>query len=164
MPRPPRRARLAAAVFLAVLPRLADAQTAPAPPAPVTNSSNTNIFDPSRAPLIIIRIGARRYVLVPRTEGSSTSLGASAIESKPNNTSLTAVIASSIAGAASAPSGEIHIRGSHGQYSYYLDGAPLPSNVSGSFSDLINPKDIQTLRIYTGGFPAEYGGPACGNL
>jgi len=158
MPRLPRRARLAAAALLAVLPRLADAQTAPLPPAPAATNSTTDIFDPNRAPLIIIRIGARRYVLVPRTEGSATSLGASAIESKPNNTSLTAVIASSVAGAASAPSGEIHIRGSHGQYSYYLDGAPLPSNVSGSFSDLINPKDIQTLRIYTGGFPAEYGG------
>jgi hypothetical protein len=163
MPRLLRRAFLAAAVSLAALPRAADAQTAPLPPVSntthsTTNSSNTNIFDPNRAPLIIIQIGARRYVLVPRTEGSATSLGASAIESKPNNTSLTAIIASSVAGAASAPSGEIHIRGSHGQYSYYLDGAPLPSNVSGSFSDLINPKDIQTLRIYTGGFPAEYGG------
>lgn len=97
-------------------------------------------------------------MLVPRTEGSATSLGATAIESKPNNTSLNSIIASSVAGAATAPSGAIHIRGSHGQYSYYLDGAPLPSNVSGSFSDLINPKDIQSLRIFTGGFPAEYGG------
>ena len=50
------------------------------------------------------------------------------------------------------------MRGSHGQYTYYLDGAPLPSNVGGSFSDLINPKDIQTLRVYDGGFPAQYGG------
>ena len=163
MPRLPRRARLAAAAFLAAAPHVADAQAVPTPPAPstthsATNSPNTNIFDPNRAPLIIIRIGARRYVLVPRTEGSATTLGANTIETKPNDTSLTSVIASSIAGAASAPSGEIHIRGSHGQYSYYLDGAPLPSNVSGSFSDLINPKDIQTLRIYTGGFPAEYGG------
>jgi len=154
MPRLPRRARFAAAVCLAALPRLADAQAAP----PAPTAAHTNIFDPNNAPIIVIRIGTRRLVLVPRTEGSSTSLGATAIESKPNSTSLNSIIASSVAGAASAPSGEIHIRGSHGQYSYYLDGAPLPSNVSGSFSDLINPKDIQTLRIYTGGFPAEYGG------
>ena len=158
MPRLTRRA-LPAALCLALLPRIAHAQTIPTPPAPtITTNGTTNIFDPNRAPIIVIRIGAHRLVLVPRSEGSATSLGATAIESKPNNTSLTAVIASSVAGAASAPSGEIHIRGSHGQYSYYLDGAPLPSNVSGSFSDLINPKDIQTLRIYTGGFPAEYGG------
>ncbi len=158
MLRLPRRA-LPAALCLALLPRLADAQTAPTPPAPtITTNGTTNIFDPNRAPVIVIRIGAHRLVLVPRTEGSNTSLSATAIESKPNNTSLNTIIASSVAGAASAPSGAIHIRGSHGQYSYYLDGAPLPSNVSGSFSDLINPKDIQTLRIYTGGFPAEYGG------
>ncbi len=153
------RRTLPAAVCLALLPRIVHAQAAPTPPAPtITTNGTTNIFDPNRAPIIIIRIGAHRLVLVPRTEGSATSLGAAAIESKPNNTSLNNIIASSVAGAASAPSGEIHIRGSHGQYSYYLDGAPLPSNVSGSFSDLINPKDIQTLRIYTGGFPAEYGG------
>lgn len=30
--------------------------------------------------------------------------------------------------------------------------------MSGSFSDLINPKDIENLRVFTGGFPAEYGG------
>jgi len=59
MPRLPRHA-FAAAALLAALPRLADAQAAPTPPAPNTNSSNTNIFDPNRAPLIIIRIGARR--------------------------------------------------------------------------------------------------------
>ncbi len=150
------RVPIAAAVCLAALPRLAAAQTAPAPT--ITINGTTNIFDPNTAPVIVIRIGARRLVLVPRTAGSATSLGAKAIENKPNSTSLNSIIASSIAGAASAPSGAIHIRGSHGQYSYYLDGAPLPSNVSGSFSDLINPKDIQTLRIYTGGFPAEYGG------
>ena len=154
MPRLCRRVLFTAAC-LAAAPCAAQAQTAAPVPPPAPNS---NIFDPNRAPLIVIRIGVHRLVLVPRTEGSATSLGAATIENKPNDTSLTAVIASSVAGAASAPSGEIHIRGSHGQYSYYLDGAPLPSNVSGSFSDLINPKDIQTLRIYTGGFPAEYGG------
>ena len=155
MPRLSCRALIIAAACLAALPRVADAQTAP----PVLPSvPNSNIFDPIHAPLIILRIGLHRLVLVPRSEGSATSLGATAIENKPNSTSLNSIIASSVAGAASAPSGEIHIRGSHGQYSYYLDGAPLPSNVSGSFSDLINPKDIQTLRIYTGGFPAEYGG------
>ena len=152
------RALALAAACLAGLAQ-ARAQTPPPAPAVTTGIPNAEIFDPNRAPLIVIRVGARRLaVLVPRTEGSATSLGAAAIENKANGGSLNTIIASSIAGAAAAPSGEIHIRGSHGQYSYYLDGAPLPSNVSGSFSDLINPKDIQTLRIYTGGFPAEYGG------
>ena len=155
MPRLLRRVLFLASACLAALPHVALAQSLPSVPPTVPNAA---IFDPNRAPIIVIRIGVHRLVLVPRSEGSLTSLGATAIESKPNSTSLNSIIASSVAGAASAPSGEIHIRGSHGQYSYFLDGAPLPSNVSGSFSDLINPKDIQTLRIYTGGFPAEYGG------
>ncbi|MDQ2800774.1 MAG: TonB-dependent receptor, partial [Armatimonadota bacterium] len=158
MPRISCRALALAAACLAGLPP-AQAQTPAAAPTALSGVPNSNIFDPNQAPIIIIRIGAHRIaILIPRTEGSSTSLNAAAIENKPNNTSLNSIIASSVAGAATAPSGEIHIRGSHGQYSYYLDGAPLPSNVSGSFSDLINPKDIENLRVYTGGFPAEYGG------
>ncbi len=124
-----------------------------APPAPASAASQL-----ADAPVIVVRIGVRRIALVPRPSGSSTTISAAAIENKANSQSLSAVVASSVPGVAAAPSGEIHIRGSHGQYSYYLDGAPLPTNVSGSFTDLINPKDIESLRIYTGGFPAQYGG------
>jgi len=158
MPRLSRRALALAAITLAGLPRAAHSQTASEANTVPPSVPNSNIFDPKTAPLIVVHIELHRLALVPRSSGSATSLGAGAIENKPNNTSLSSIIASSVAGAAAAPSGEIHIRGSHGQYSYYLDGAPLPSNVSGSFSDLINPKDIETLRVYTGGFPAEYGG------
>ena len=97
--------------------------------------------------------------MVPTHSGSgdSTTITSQAIENKANATSFSNLITSVVAGAAQAPSGEFHVRGSHGQYTYYLDGAPLPSAVSGSFSDLIDPKDIETLRVYTGGFPAKYG-------
>ncbi len=114
-------------------------QAAAAPPAPVSA-----LPAPSDAPVIVIKIGVRRFALVPRPTGSSTTISAASIENKANSTSLSSVVASSVPGVAAAPSGEIHIRGSHGQYSYYLDGAPLPTNVSGSFTDLINPKDIET--------------------
>ncbi len=116
-----------------------------------------SIFDPARAPVIVIHVGSRLLILVPKASGSSTTLGSQTI-GESNGQGLTSIIARNVAGAAAAPNGEIHIRGSHGQYSYYLDGAPLPTNVSGSFTDWINPKDIETLRVYTGGFPPEYGG------
>ncbi len=128
------------------------------PPSVPPSTPNSNIFDPQNAPELVIQLSLHRFVLVPRQEGSATTLGQKAIEQKADSTSFNNIVAQSVPGAAAAPSGEIHIRGSHGQYSYYLDGAPLPANVAGSFSDLINPKDIQTLRVYTGGFPAEYGG------
>ncbi len=150
MPRLSRRA-LALAVCLAGLPRAGLAQTPPASPA-ATNA----IFDPNRAPIIIIKIGVHRLVLVPRTVGGAQVLRLKASDTK-NDQGFSHLITSTIAGAVAAPSGEFHVRGSHGQYTYYLDGAPLPSSVSGSFSDLIDPKNIETLRVLTGGFPAQYG-------
>jgi len=127
-------------------------------PVQTPNQSNTNIFDPDHAPIIYLKIGVRRLALVPVSQGSSTTISSANIAQKANNSSFTNLIASSIAGAASSSSGDIHIRGSHGQYTYYLDGAPLPESVSGSFSDLIDPKNIEQLRVYTGGFPSRYGG------
>jgi hypothetical protein len=145
-----------AAACLATLPRIASAQALPASNSLPLNVSNSAIFDPNRAPIIVIHIGAHRLVLVPRTVGGAQVIHPSASDAKTDQ-GFSHLITSTIAGAASAPSGEFHIRGSHGQYTYYLDGAPLPASVSGSFSDLINPKNIETLRVLTGGFPAEYG-------
>lgn len=133
----------------------ADHTTKSAPP---QSAADNAIFDPQRAPVIVLRLGVHRLVLVPRPNASQTTLGAQAIESKANSSSLANIIAASVPGAAASSSGELHIRGSHGQYTYYLDGAPLPASVSGSFGDLIDPKNIQTLRVLTGGFPAQYGG------
>jgi hypothetical protein len=127
--------------------------TVPSPSPTVGNE----IFNPATAPIIKVMVTGKKHNGVT-SKPSETDVSASQIEHTPSETTISSVVTHTVAGAAAAPNGDIHIRGSHGQYSYYLDGAPLPDNVSGSFSDLINPKDVQTLRIYTGGFPAEYGG------
>jgi len=150
------RALALAAACLAALPGTTSAQTplaASALPAAVPNSS---IFDPDRAPIIVIHIGTHRLVLVPRSVGGAQVIHLNATSNK-SDQGFAHLITSRIAGAVAAPSGEFHVRGSHGQYTYYLDGAPLPESVSGSFSDLIDPKNIETLRVLTGGFPAQYG-------
>ena len=150
------RALALAAACLAALSGTTSAQTplaASALPAAVPNSS---IFDPNRAPIIVIHIGTHRLVLVPRSVGGAQVIHLNATSNK-SDQGFAHLITSSIAGAVAAPSGEFHVRGSHGQYTYYLDGAPLPESVSGSFSDLIDPKNIETLRVLTGGFPAQYG-------
>lgn len=155
MSRLSRRAFALAAACL-VVPGIASAQTLPAANSLPPNVPNSNIFDPNQAPIIVIRIGAHRLVLVPRTVGGAQVIHPSATDAKTDQ-GFSHLITATVAGAASAPSGEFHIRGSHGQYTYYLDGAPLPESVSGSFSDLIDPKNIESLRVLTGGFPAEYG-------
>ncbi len=144
---------LALAASLAGVPNAVHSQSPPILPVSVPNGS---IFDPKTAPIIVIHVGAHLLVLVPRTVAGAQVIHLSPSDSKTNQ-DFSHLITSTIAGAAAAPSGEFHIRGSHGQYTYYLDGAPLPESVSGSFSDLIDPKNIETLRVLTGGFPAQYG-------
>ncbi len=123
-----------------------------------TTTAGTDIFTPSKAPIIRLLIHAPLRSAASHTNTDTTVISSNAIEKQPGVTNFEQVIAQSVPGVASAAVGEIHIRGSHGQYSYFLDGAPLPADVSGSVSDLINPKDIETLRVYTGGFPLQYGG------
>jgi hypothetical protein len=150
------RALALAAACLAAMPGAVSAQPLQPANAVPPGVPNSNIFDPSHAPIIVIRIGAHRLVLVPRNVGGAQVLHLNATSNKADQ-GFAHLITSSIAGAVAAPSGEFHVRGSHGQYTYYLDGAPLPESVSGSFSDLIDPKNIETLRVLTGGFPAQYG-------
>jgi outer membrane receptor protein involved in Fe transport len=47
--------------------------------------------------------------------------------------------------------------GFHG-ITYEVDGAPVPSTTSANFSQLIDPRNIDSMEVYTGSFPAEFGG------
>ena len=47
-------------------------------------------------------------------------------------TTTSQIIQQSLAGAARAPTGEVHIRGQHAEYTFYVDGVPVSSGVSGS--------------------------------
>ena len=51
----------------------------------------------------------------------------------------------------------LHPRGSEYQTQFVVDGIPLTDNRSPSFGPAIDAGDVQSLSIYTAGFPAEYG-------
>jgi hypothetical protein len=72
-------------------------------------------------------------------------------------TSSSQVIQQSVAGAVRAPTGEVHIRGQHAEYTYYVDGVPVPSGVSGSLNELFDPSIVNTINFRTGGWDAEFG-------
>jgi hypothetical protein len=76
----------------------------------------------------------------------------------PPTVNMTNLVQENLLGAARAPTGEVHIRGQHGEYTYYIDGIPVPLGVFGGLNDVIDPKVIDRSTFYTGGFPAEYGG------
>ena len=67
------------------------------------------------------------------------------------------ILQQSVAGAARAPSGEVHIRGQHAEYTYVVDGVPVPSGVSGSINELFDPGIVNRIDFKTGGWDAEYG-------
>lgn len=67
------------------------------------------------------------------------------------------ILQQSIAGAVRAPTGEVHIRGQHAEYTYYIDGLPVPPGISGSLNELFDPSVVDAITFQTGGWDAEYG-------
>src|SRR5438128_441528 len=67
------------------------------------------------------------------------------------------ILQQSIVGAARAPTGEVHIRGQHAEYTYYVDGVPVPAGISGSLNELFDPEVVNQIDFQTGGWDAEYG-------
>ncbi|HTR81396.1 MAG TPA: carboxypeptidase regulatory-like domain-containing protein, partial [Bacteroidota bacterium] len=76
----------------------------------------------------------------------------------PPTAQMTMLIQQNAAGAARAPTSEVHIRGQHGEFTYYIDGIPVPLGVFGGLNEVVDPKVIDRATFITGGFPAEYGG------
>jgi hypothetical protein len=74
----------------------------------------------------------------------------------PTNTT-SQILQQSITGAARAPTGEVHIRGQHAEYTYYVDGVPVPAGISGSLNELFDPEVVNKIDFQTGGWDAEYG-------
>jgi Carboxypeptidase regulatory-like domain/TonB-dependent Receptor Plug Domain len=72
-------------------------------------------------------------------------------------TTTSQILQQSIAGAVRAPTGEVHIRGQHAEYTYYVDGVPVPSGISGSLNELFDPQVVNQITFQTGGWDAEYG-------
>lgn len=73
------------------------------------------------------------------------------------STTTSQILQQAVAGAARAPTGEVHIRGQHAEYTYYVDGVPVPAGISGSLNELFDPAIADRIEFQTGGWDAEYG-------
>lgn len=51
--------------------------------------------------------------------------------------------------------------GFHG-LTYEIDGAPIPQATTSNFAEMIDPKNVDSLEVFTGAFPAEFGGSRMG--
>ena len=54
--------------------------------------------------------------------------------------------------------GRFHFRGSHGQAMYVIDGVPVTDQMQATFSNSLDPSQVEGMEVITGGISAEYGG------
>lgn len=94
------------------------------------------------------------------TPVSVTTIDRAQIDSSPDRDSLNKLI-TTVPGAVSFSYNEPVINGFHG-ITYEIDGAPLPLATTSNFAEIVDPKDIDSLEIFTGAIPAEFGGDRMG--
>lgn len=51
--------------------------------------------------------------------------------------------------------GRFHFRGSHGQVMYVIDGVPVTDQVQSTFSNSLDPSQVESMEVITGGVSAE---------
>lgn len=96
--------------------------------------------------------------------GTRTALTLRAIERMPvavGTRGLETVIAS-FPGFAMNANGAIHPRGAHNQMTYVIDGLPIADQLTGSFASSLEPNVVQSIELFTGNVPAEYGSKVSG--
>jgi len=87
---------------------------------------------------------------------SSNTINSQQIATLPQGNSLNALI-ETVPGIVRFSYGEPVAHGFHG-VTYEVDGAPLPQTTASNFSEIIDPRNINSMEIFTGAFPAEFGG------
>ncbi|MCZ2149059.1 MAG: TonB-dependent receptor, partial [Bryobacterales bacterium] len=60
-------------------------------------------------------------------------------------------------GFAQNANGAIHPRGAHNQMTFVVDGMPITDQLTGAFANAVDPAIVQTVELFTGNIPAEYG-------
>jgi hypothetical protein len=53
--------------------------------------------------------------------------------------------------------GAIHPRGAHNQMTFVIDGMPISDQLTGAFANAVDTSIVQTVELYTGNIPVEYG-------
>ena len=96
------------------------------------------------------------------TPVSENAFGALRLAALPRNDRIDAIV-EQVPGVVRFSYDEPVAHGFHG-LSYELDGAPLPQSTSSNFAQLIDPRNAQAIEIFTGAFPAEFGGSRQGAI
>ncbi|MCL4557052.1 MAG: TonB-dependent receptor [Deltaproteobacteria bacterium] len=110
---------------------------------------------------LVYNVHAKALAMDTRSSSSSTKIPEQTIATMAGTNNLSKILYT-VPGAVQGPFGEVHFRGAHTEITYRIDGIEIPSAVSGSFSDILDPQDIESIDVLTGGYPAEYGNSLAG--
>jgi outer membrane receptor protein involved in Fe transport len=106
-----------------------------------------------------VTVSADRTLIDPDQAGAVSQIGSDLIQSRLSSLPGRSLqdLVNSQPGWLYEGNAVLHPRGSEYQTQLVVDGIPLTDNRSPSFGPEIEADDIQSVSIYTGGFPAEYG-------
>jgi outer membrane receptor for Fe3+-dicitrate len=106
-----------------------------------------------------VKVSASKTLIDPYRAGSVNEIGLQTIENR-----VTALPGRSMQDLVNSQPGwlyegnaVLHPRGSEYQTQFVVDGIPLTDNRSPSFGPEVEADDVDSLKIYTAGIPAEYG-------
>jgi outer membrane cobalamin receptor len=106
-----------------------------------------------------VTVSAEHTLIDPNRPGAVNIIGTEAIENRPTSLPGRSMqdLVNSQPGWLYEGNAVLHPRGSEYQTQVVLDGIPLIDNRSPGSGPEIDADDVESLRIYTAGFPAEYG-------
>jgi outer membrane cobalamin receptor len=106
-----------------------------------------------------VRVGDSATLIDPSQTGTTYSVGKRAIgeQISPQPGRMLSDLVDEQPGWIYEANGVLHPRGSEYDVQYVVDGIPLTQNRSPAFAPALDSKDVESLRVLTGNYPAEYG-------
>ena len=106
-----------------------------------------------------VTVNAENTLIDPDQPGAATQIGSDVIQSRLSSLPGRSMqdLVNSQPGWLYEGNAVLHPRGSEYQTQFVVDGIPLTDNRSPSFGPEIEADDVESVTIYTAGFPAEYG-------
>ncbi len=98
-------------------------------------------------------------LVTPEDTGTRVQINQKEIEHlalQVGNRGLEAVV-QTFPGFAQDANGSIHPRGAHTQMSYVIDGMPITDQLTGAFSNAVDPNIVENVEVFTGNIPPEFG-------
>ena len=113
---------------------------------------------------IEVSLVERMTLIDTEATGTRTELNRRAIEEMPVQAGARGLegILLTLPGFAANANGAVHPRGAHNQMTYVIDGMPISDQFTGSFATSIDPSMVQSLELYTGDIPPDYGSKISG--